>query len=368
MTGKCTLCGAKGEEISAELKVCLSCIRAKPEEALALAQEAHAASRKRFGFPESVPRGGEAKCTLCVNQCELREGERSLCGLRVNRNGRLVHLSGTAREAVVSAYYDALPTNCVSAWVCAGCTGAGYPRYSHVERGPELGYKNLAVFYGACSFDCLFCQNWEYRENARSLRPRMTPEQLASLVDARTSCICYFGGDPAPQMAHSIKTSEVALRAREGKILRICYETNGSMHPGALKKAAKLSLESGGCIKFDLKAWDENLHLALTGASNRFTLKNFAMLAELVEERPSPPFLIASTLLVPGYVDAIEVEAIARFIAGLNPEIPYALLAFYPTYTMRSLPTTSRAHAKACLEAARRHLRNVRLGNVHLLR
>jgi pyruvate formate lyase activating enzyme len=368
MAGKCAICGAEGKEISAELQVCLRCIRQKPEEALALAQEAHATSRRRFGFPAKVPRGGKVKCTLCVNQCELHEGERSLCGLRVNRGGKLVHLSGTAREAVVSAYHDALPTNCVAAWVCAGCTGAGYPRYSHAEHGVELGYKNLAVFYGACTFDCLFCQNWEYRENARTLSPRMTPEQLASLADSKTSCICYFGGDPSPQIAHSIKTSELALSHGEGEILRICYETNGSMHPGALRKAAKLSLESGGCIKFDLKAWDDNLHLVLTGASNRYTIENFAYLASLVEERPSPPFLIASTLLVPGYIDEAEVEAIARFIAELNPEIPYSLLAFYPTYMMRDLPTTSWKQARACLEAARRYLRNVKLGNVHLLR
>ncbi len=88
MAGKCAICGVKGEEIASELGVCLRCIRAKPEEALALAQEAHAASRRRFGFAESVPRGGEVKCTLCVNQCELREGERSLCGLRTNRGAR----------------------------------------------------------------------------------------------------------------------------------------------------------------------------------------------------------------------------------------------------------------------------------------
>ena len=42
----------------------------------------------------------------------------------------------------------------------------------------------------------------------------------------------------------------------------------------------RLSLESGGCIKVDLKAWDPCLHQALCGADNRQVLANFALLAD----------------------------------------------------------------------------------------
>jgi len=35
---------------------------------------------------------------------------------------------------------------------------------------------------------------------------------------------------------------------------------------------------------------------------------------------------------VPGYVDAEQVGKIARFIAALNPRIPYALFAFAPNF------------------------------------
>jgi pyruvate formate lyase activating enzyme len=37
-----------------------------------------------------------------------------------------------------------------------------------------------------------------------------------------------------------------------------------------------------------------------------------------VRQRPDPPLLLASTLLVPGYVDAEEVGRIARYIAELD--------------------------------------------------
>jgi len=140
------------------------------------------------------------------------------------------------------------------------------------------------------------------------------------------------------------------------------------MHPALLRQAAELSLNSGGCIKFDLKAWSEELYIALCGASNRRTLENFALLAECIKKRPSPPFLVASTLLVPGYIDREEISRIAAFISSINADIPYALLAFHPQFVMGDLPPTSKRHARECLAEARAQgLRNVRLGNIHLL-
>jgi len=71
---------------------------------------------------------------------------------------------------------------------------------------------------------------------------------------------------------------------------------------------------------------------------------------------------------VPGYVDEEEVRGIARFITSLNPEIPYALLAFYPQFYMHDLPTTSKNHVRRCLEVCKKEgLKNVRAGNIHLL-
>jgi len=194
----------------------------------------------------------------------------------------------------------------------------------------------------------------------------ISASELASKVDARTSCICYFGGDPTPQIKHAIKTSKIALEQK--RVLRICWETNGSVNPAYLKQMAELSLNSGGCIKFDLKSWNETVNLALCGVSNERTLDNFAYLAEFVKKRPDPPFLIASTLLVPGYVDLEEVKGITHFVASLNPNIPYSLLAFYPHFVMNDLPTTCKNHAYSALEIAREEgLNNVHIGNLHLI-
>jgi pyruvate formate lyase activating enzyme len=254
----------------------------------------------------------------------------------------------------------------VADFVCPGGSEAGYPEYS-VARGPEYGFKNLAVFYQACSFNCLYCQNYHYRESSRE-RGTITAQHLADAADERTSCICYFGGDPGPQVLHAIRTSEIVLTQARGRVLRICWETNGSMQRPFLKRVAELSIGSGGSVKFDLKAWDDGIHHALCGVSNQHTLRNFAWLGEWIAQRPQPPFLVASTLLVPGYVDEREVAQLAAFIASVNPQIPYRLLAFHPHFYLRDLPATSRSHAKQCRDAAlRAGLTCVSIGNLHLL-
>jgi pyruvate formate lyase activating enzyme len=253
----------------------------------------------------------------------------------------------------------------VAEWVCPGGTECGFPQFSHAKI-PEWGFKNLAVFLKSCTFNCLFCQNWHYREESLTAGQQRT-EAIAEEVDDRTSCVCYFGGDPTPQIHYALKASERALERAKG-ILRICWETNGSMNPQLLDKAAALSLESGGCIKFDLKAWHRELHYALCGTGNEQTLANFEQLAEYIPKRPSPPFLIASTLLVPGYIDEAEVREIASFIASLDPYIPYSLLGFCPHFEMQDLPRTSARHAERCRKAALDSgLKRVKIGNVHLL-
>ncbi|MHB8876779.1 MAG: radical SAM protein [Myxococcaceae bacterium] len=185
--------------------------------------------------------------------------------------------------------------------------------------------------------------------------PRHSATELAAAVDDQTSCICFFGGDPTPQLAHALVAARLARRRAVAKhrILRICFETNGAMQPAALRTMTDLVLESGGCIKFDLKAHHDNVHQALCGASNERTLENFAYLVGRRGERPEVPLAIATTPLVPGYVDVEEVSAIAGFIASLGKDIPYSLLAFFPCFYLSDLPHTSVQQADRCLTAAR---------------
>ena len=363
---RCIQCQKESPLISAPLRVCVDCLRSHFTEIKSHIDDVHAQVREAFNLPPYPPRDSQGlTCTLCANECRIGEGQRGYCGVRVHKNGRLE--GGRINEGLFSSYYDPLPTNCVADWVCPAGTECGYPQYSYAE-GIERGYKNLAVFFEACTFNCLFCQNWHYRSRSTEAGT-WGSEAITDRCDEKTSCVCYFGGDPTPQLIYAIKASKLALEKRKG-ILRICWETNGRMNPKLLMRMAELSRKSGGCVKFDLKAWHEKVHYALCGVSNRRTLSNFKLLAEYKNEshRSEPPLLIASTLLVPGYIDEDEVGNIARFIASVDRDIPYSLLGFHPHFYMEDLPRTSKQHAERCLKAAKdAGLRRVRIGNIHLL-
>jgi pyruvate formate lyase activating enzyme len=362
---KCRKCGRSDRRIAEVLSACADCIRQGGVEQLSFIDRVHGRYRRNFGLPAAPPRDpGGLLCEICQNRCQIPDGKTGYCGIRANRAGKFS--GGTSEGAAVSWYHDPLPTNCVADWVCPGGAGIGYPQWAH-SRGPERGYSNLSVFYEACSFDCLFCQNWHYRSSMTQGR-RANVNDLVASVLPKTSCICFFGGDPTCQLPHALAAAELARRQNPGRILRICWETNGSMNPALSDQMMSLSLESGGCVKFDLKAFNRNLHRALCGVDNRRTLDNFAAVSGRIKERPVPPPLVASTLLVPGYVDAQEVQAIASFIADLDPNIPYALLAFHGDFLMKDLPPTSRSHAESCLNAAKEAgLSCVRIGNIRTL-
>lgn len=345
----CELCGLR--PAAAIIGVCVECLRDRTGEAMPRCTAAHAATRARFGMPGAPPQAREgARCVLCSNECTIPEGERGYCGLSQNREGRLYHHAGTPSRGLLQWYRDPLPTNCVADWVCPG----------HRKRGDH----NLAVFYASCTADCLFCQNWCFREVLPDAAKLTSAAELASAVNARTFCVCLFGGDPSSQMPHALAAAR--LLARRG--VRVCWETNGMMHPRLLEAALDVTLATQGCMKFDLKALDGSLHRALCGVSNERTLDNFARAARRAGQSPEYPLVVASTLLIPGYVDAEEVARIARFIAAIDPSTPYALLAFAPHFRMSDLPFTSVEHALAAEAAARKAgLHRVRIGNQHLL-
>jgi pyruvate formate lyase activating enzyme len=348
---KCAGCGAAMSVRAVALPFCAECLRKGSDEVLAAAARTHVRGREPFGLPQQPPRSdGGKRCGFCVQDCRMAEGERGYCGLRENQGGRLRHFAGTAKAGLLHYYHDPLPTNCVADWVCSG--------------SQQRGFENLAVFYGGCTFNCLNCQNWHHRDLVEAMKPLVPAEELAAAVDGRTHCACFFGGDPSAQMPHALATAR--RLARRG--VRVCWETNGSMNPRFLQSAVKLSLATGGIVKFDLKAFSSGTHRALTGADNRRTLENFVLACSWRRWREKPPLVVASTLLIPGVIDAKEVGLIAAFIAQQGKDIPYALLAFHPQFLLSDLPATSRKHAWEAQQAAREAgLENVRVGNLHLL-
>jgi len=324
---RCVCCGRRVH--SKTLTLCPECARKDTH----IFRELHGLTQVEMGV---------GKCCLCSNFCEFGRSTVGLCGLRGTSNGKRFSLC-TPNKALLSYYEDPLPTNCCNAWFCDGSGLRG---------------TNLAVFYYGCNFDCLFCQNWQHK-SVEIAKSYSIDEMVEAAMRGRVRCVCHFGGSPEPQLAFALRFSERVAMEKE---LMICWEWNGGGREKYVRKAAEISSQTKGTIKFDLKAWNENLHRVLTGRSNEATLKNFAIVYET-----APEVLSATTLLVPYYVDGDEVEKIASFIASFDRRIPYSLLVFHPDYKLRDLPVTPIEQVKRCYNAAKKHLDRVNVGNLHLL-
>jgi len=75
---ECVLCGK--EKASDALRVCFDCIR--NGRGNAIAKKTHNRIRAAYGLPAEPPKSeGGLRCDFCSNECEMKEGERSYCGL-----------------------------------------------------------------------------------------------------------------------------------------------------------------------------------------------------------------------------------------------------------------------------------------------
>lgn len=177
-----TFCPNHGLEkrlVSKSVRYCPDCLQVN-NMFLNSVMKSHRTSRQADGLVPTITKTGKTVCPECANHCRLDEDQIGFCHLRTIADSRIVERYPD--KAVVLWYFDPLPTNCVADWVCS--------LFRPVNRSCLPYLKNLAVFYGSCSSDCLFCQNISYRDMMARGRPLMSPAELASVADDRTACIC----------------------------------------------------------------------------------------------------------------------------------------------------------------------------------
>jgi pyruvate-formate lyase-activating enzyme len=105
-------------------------------------------------------------------------------------------------------------------------------------------------------------------------------------------------------------------------------------------------------VIFSLKAYSDDLHRDYTGRSNRRILNNFLSIYS------SGKKLQAETVLIPDYIDASEIERIARFIAGVDADIPFRIDAYFPVGDNPWRASTA-SEVEAAAGLARKHLNKV---------
>lgn len=221
----------------------------------------------------------------------------------------------------------------------------------------------MAIFFQGCNFNCLYCHNpetikrceqcgtclfsckfdaismvedsvvWD-KEKCKdcglcikvcknSCGPKSQEMSVGEIlkeimkVKAFISGITVSGGECTLQREFLVDLFEKVKKLG----LTIFVDTNGSIDFTKNRELVDLM----DMVMLDIKSYNNDEHIKLTGRDNKLVLKNAEYLAginKLYEVR---------TVIVPGVLDNINnVNKISRLIASVNPEIRYKLIKYRP--------------------------------------
>jgi pyruvate formate lyase activating enzyme len=246
--------------------------------------------------------GNRIRCLACGHRCPIPAGFTGVCKVRFNREGSL---------RVPYGYVNSLQ-----------CDPIEKKPFFHALPGTD------ALSFGmlGCCLHCGYCQNWVVSQALRDIRSSLdfhevTPRQIvsAALASGASSVISTYN--------EPLITSEWAaaiFRAARAAGLVTGYVTNGNATPEVLEYLRPwLDL-----VRVDLKTMDDGQYHKLGGR-----LK--PVLDSIRAMHAAGFWLEVVTLIVPGFNDsARELEAIAQYLVGISPDIPWHVTAFHKNYRM----------------------------------
>jgi len=209
---------------------------------------------------------------------------------------------------------------------------------------------------------CHLCGSCILRgERSRRCPRRLRLDQVTILDDGvwgpARNIISFTGGDLACQPEFYARATKEIKDL--GMDLWVLFETNGyGLTPRNLDLFREAGIDS---FWLDIKAYDEKVHRNLTGAPNKRILR-------LPREIVDRGFVLeVSSVYIPGWVETAQLRNIAALLAQVDPEIPYAIVAFLPEHQLTHIPPPTFEQMVEAYNAARDSgLRNVRLGNIGL--
>jgi pyruvate formate lyase activating enzyme len=283
---------------------------------------------------------GHVHCLLCAHGCRLAPGARGICGVRENRDGRLMSL-----------VYGRLIAQAVDP----------------IEKKPLFHfYPGSAAFSIAtmgCNFACTFCQNADISQvshlGGEPAGREVSPEAVVAAAE-RYGCrsIAYTYTEPTVFYEYA---ADVARLARERGLANV-WVSNGYMSAEMLDQA----LPAGGAplidaANVDLKAFREAFYRAQCGARLAPVLDSLRAL------KARGVWLEVTTLVIPGLNDSEEeLGEIAAFVRDeLGAETPWHVSRFHPTYRLTDRPPTPPATVRRAWEIGREAgLAYVYMGNL----
>jgi pyruvate formate lyase activating enzyme len=273
-------------------------------------------------------------CFLCMHHCRIKPGERGTCGVRENREGALQSLVWGRPIAV---------------------------NVDPVEKKPlyhfHPGTMTFSLGTAGCNFGCEFCQNAEIAHGPKG-RPtlpgyELSPQDAVAQAYARgCPSLSYTYTEPTIFMEYALDTGRAAM---EQGLLNI-FVSNGFMTAEAREECAPVV----DAINVDLKSYDDDFYRNVCGGRLKpvlETIEDFWAKGVWVE---------VTTMLIPGHNDDDpQLTAIARFLKGVAPELPWHVSAFRPAHRMMdTAPTSERALLRAREIGRAEGLHYVYIGNV----
>ncbi len=198
--------------------------------------------------------------------------------------------------------------------------------------------ESYTVFMAGCNFKCLHCQNWtisQYPDNKCQQRGCIEPVELAEeclrqLASAHAAAmgadrIFFSGGEPTIHLPYIEKVVE---KVREIKPkTRVNYDTNGYMSEKSLQRVLNFTTS----ITYDLKAYHDEIHLALTGAHSAPVLRNAEFVGKYAKDK-----LWEYRIVVIPEVNEGEIQPLTDFIASIDLSLPVCFLAFRPNFILEN--------------------------------
>ena len=208
-------------------------------------------------------------------------------------------------------------------------------------------YRFATLHSFGCTFRCSVC-SYRLRSGANGTpglafpRPEKyltVDEMKQALRSVSVDKVYFMGGEPtvSKELPEMLDFAKNTLRAKT-----FLGHTNGS----------RLPLPNLDGANVGIKAWDERIHLEYTGKPKGLIFDNFAAAVATGME------MCANVVFVPKLVDVDQVEAIAAWVGGLNPEIPFHIMGYIPVPGQPYERPTDEQMATA-LANCRRHLKTV---------
>lgn len=278
---------------------------------------------------------GGVECYLCNHLCRIADAGFGICGMRENRQGKLyTH----AYAELIAAHVDPIEKK---------------PLYHFLP-----GTTSFSVATTGCNFKCGFCQNWQIsqasmRDGGSVEGYRMRPEDVVdAALEHHCRSISYTYTEPTIFFEYAHDISRLARHAGLANI----FVTNGYMTTEALEVIAPYL----DAANVDLKSFRENFYRTVCKGRLGPVLESIRFMKKL------GIWIEITTLIVPGMNDSEEeLDNIARFIAGVDPDIPWHVSRFHPDYRMMdTMATPLEGLRKAWSAGKKAGLRYIYLGNV----